>query len=71
MRTVRRTDCVISNFVCPDCKKVMMLPRNHGRQRKKNHIKDIYCPFCKEVKKFHEVTYKDCFETEEGKVIYS
>ena len=71
MRTMRRTDCIISNFVCQDCGKVLMFPRNHGRQRKKNHIKDIYCPYCRDVRKFHEVTYKDSYVTADGLVIYS
>lgn len=68
---MRRSNCVISNFVCPECKRVIQLPRQHGRQRKKNHIKDIYCPYCKEIRKFQEVTYKCSFETEDGKIIYS
>ena len=68
---MKRSGCLISNFVCPECKKIVPLPRNHGRQRKKNHIKDIYCPFCKEVRKFTEITYKHIYEMEDGRVIYS
>lgn len=32
----------ISNFICPECGLNFPLPRNHGRQRKNGHIKDIY-----------------------------
>lgn len=60
----------ISNFICPDCGNVMPLPRSSGKQRKKKHIKDIYCPFCKEVKQFKEVPHKDS-GVSKNKIIYS
>ena len=44
-----------SNFICPECGLVMPLPRFCGQQRKKNHIKDLWCPRCREEKKFKEL----------------
>lgn len=61
--------CVISNFVCVECGDVLPLPRNHGRQRKNGHVKDIWCPKCKEVTKFKEIKYKQHFQTMDGTMI--
>lgn len=60
----------ISNFVCPECETIVPLPRVK-KQREKKHIKDIYCPGCRKVRKFVEITRKDYYVTLEGNVIYS
>lgn len=65
----RRNYVTMSNFVCTECEMEMRLPRLHGNQRKKRHIKDIYCPKCKEVRKFVEYRYKECYKTIDGEVI--
>lgn len=67
MRRIR--GCVISNFICPVCGTVIPLPRNHGRLRANGHIKDIFCPKCNSVKKFKEVTYKNCYKNMDGEYI--
>lgn len=50
---------VISYLICPRCGNSFPIPRNKGRQRKKNHIKDIWCPFCGRVEKMKEIRYND------------
>lgn len=67
----RQSFHTISSFVCEDCGGVMPLPRIHGKQRAKGHIKDVYCPICKEVKKFKEIGYKENYRNMAGEVIYS
>lgn len=45
----------ISKFICPDCDNEMYVSRSKGKQREDGHIKDIWCPHCKEIKKMTEV----------------
>lgn len=45
----KRKPMVMSLFVCPECGLEMPLPRIHGSQREKGHIKDLYCPICKDT----------------------
>ena len=59
----------ISNFICPECCLNFPLPRNHGRQRKNGHIKDIYCPKCDKIQKFREYKYKQGYKTLDGEII--
>jgi len=49
-----RKNFTISDFYCTECGTDMPLPRVKN-QREKGHIKDIYCPKCKQIKKFVEV----------------
>lgn len=65
----RRVYIKMSTFVCPECGFEMQLPRKHSKLREKGHIKDIYCPGCKAVRKFKEYTYKQCYKTLDGEVI--
>lgn len=44
----------IHYFTCSTCGKQIPLPRKQSKRRVKGHQKDIYCPFCKEVKTFTE-----------------
>ena len=60
---------VISTFICSECKTKIPLPRSCGNQRKKNHIKDLYCPTCKNIKKFIEYNYKEYYKTLDGEII--
>ena len=57
MRKQRFMD--LSNFICPVCGKSFPIMRNHGQQREKGHIKDIWCPYCKEDRKFKEIRKRD------------
>ena len=59
----------LSTFICPECGKSFPIMRNHGQQRKRGHIKDIWCPYCGGVKKFREIRRSDYIETENS-VIY-
>ncbi|WP_346961355.1 hypothetical protein [Clostridium sp.] len=49
----------ISYFECPDCKNLFPLPRLQSSRREKNHIKNLYCPFCYEIKKTREIREGD------------
>ena len=53
---------VISYCVCPGCGKQFPIPRRRGQQRKRKHIKDIWCPFCHRVEKMTEIRYNDFME---------
>lgn len=44
----------ISKFKCLDCGNEMFVSRRKGKQRENGHIKDIWCPYCGEVKKMVE-----------------
>lgn len=55
---MKKRRCVIINkFRCCKCGGDMMLPRTKGYQRKDGHIKDMWCPYCKEESKFEECRY--------------
>lgn len=64
-------ECVISTLVCPECGMEIPIPRNHGRQREKGHIKDIYCPKCREVKQCKEIKYSEFYRNLDGEIVYS
>ena len=51
---IKMNNFSISYFHCPDCDMVMSVPRFDHRRREKDHIKDLYCPRCKGVKKMVE-----------------
>ena len=42
----------VEEMQCPDCNCIMYVPRKKARKREEEHIKDLYCVKCKEVKKF-------------------
>ena len=50
----RRQAFVISTLECPVCGEKFTVPRRKGRQRSVGHIKDIWCPRCKSIRKFTE-----------------
>ena len=50
MRMASWNRCEISMMECPDCGKFFPIPRNKGRRRSYNHIKDLWCAFCKAEK---------------------
>ena len=45
----------IHDFKCPDCGNIIPLARKKSRRRGRGHKKDIFCPFCKEMKTFTEI----------------
>ena len=44
-----------SDMICPECGKKFPIIRIASKTREKNHIKDLYCPYCKKEQKFLEV----------------
>lgn len=52
----------LSMLVCPECGNTFPIMRNHGQHRKRGHIKDIWCPFCKTDRKFVEVGRGDYYK---------
>ena len=52
---MRSHEFTISDFICPKCNHKQSLPRKKGKQREKGHIKNIYCPFCKEKTQHVEI----------------
>lgn len=53
----KRRYMITSAFKCYKCGKDVFLPRMKGYQRKNGHIKDMWCPYCKEESKFVEHRY--------------
>lgn len=58
----------ISNFICPKCGGTFPLPRAKSMRRNKGHIKDLWCPFCKEIVKTKEVRNIDMYRSMSGKI---
>lgn len=44
----------LSWLVCEKCGKPMFVQRKRGRQRKRGHVKTMWCPWCEEVTKHRE-----------------
>lgn len=49
----------MSDMYCVECGGRMTVPRPRRKTREKAHLKDMYCPYCKEDTKFREVREKD------------
>lgn len=51
----------IRYFHCPVCHKVMVAPKHKNFKKEKKHRKNMWCPFCKEERRFilDEVTKID------------
>ena len=56
MSSLKRTD-----LVCSICGCIQTIQRRQGRERCELHIKNLYCPECKEDRKFIELVDKDKF----------
>lgn len=59
----------ISNFKCPVCGNMIPLPRTKAKPRERGHIKDLYCPWCKEVRKTKEYQADYSIKTLSGDTI--
>lgn len=59
----------VSDFVCQECGEIIPLPRLKAEQRENGHVKDLYCPTCKKMSKFKEVTYKNAIRTMAGEIL--
>jgi DNA-directed RNA polymerase subunit RPC12/RpoP len=49
-----RRQVSIHYLKCLGCGKSFPIPRHPCKQRPKNHIKDIFCPYCGKIEKFIE-----------------
>ena len=69
MKKHRSKAVTMSSFICQDCGKTTYdLPRSR-RQREKGHIKDLFCPWCNEVKKCKEIREFDAYKTLSGEIL--
>ena len=59
----------ISRFKCQCCGNYFPLPRMKNRKREKNHIKDLWCPYCKCITKTKEIRDFDCYKNYYGEII--
>ena len=50
-----------SILICPVCKKQFPIMRSLSSQRERNHVKDIWCPFCGKIRKFTEIRTGDYY----------
>lgn len=60
----------ISYFVCPECGKMLPLPRPRSCKRNKGHNKDLFCVYCGKVVKTTEIRKGDVYVKDNGEVIY-
>lgn len=60
----------LSSFICPECENTLCLMRNRGEQRERGHIKDMWCPFCKEERKFIELKACKPYTKRDGTIVY-
>lgn len=56
---MKKGEYTISYCICPQCGKGFPIPRKANKCREKDHIKDLWCPFCKEVVSMKEMRYND------------
>lgn len=50
----KRNNMYTSYLTCEKCEKIFPIMRSKGYMRERGHIKDMWCPFCKEESKFIE-----------------
>ena len=47
---MKNIDITISDFYCTHCgKKGISIPRKNNQRREAGHLKNLYCPYCREV----------------------
>ena len=50
----RKAEFVVSYLVCPECEGRVTVPRKKKRLRERDHVKTMWCPFCKKMRDFVE-----------------
>ena len=55
---------VKTDLVCLDCGNVFTIQRHILSQRTVGHIKDLYCPMCKDYTNYYEVRDVNAFKWE-------
>jgi uncharacterized protein YbaR (Trm112 family) len=48
---------ITSNLKCTECNYIFPIPRFKNSLRERNHIKTLWCPYCKDYKKMKELEY--------------
>lgn len=66
----RNGEINISVCVCPDCGGKMFVPRSLARQRKDNHLKWMWCPYCKKKRNMLEHKGNRFYKTLSGEYIW-
>lgn len=66
---MRKRKYTISRLMCPGCENYFPIPRKTNRTRELDHIKDIYCPFCRQVQKMTEVRANQFIRNMAGEII--
>lgn len=51
----------LSSLVCLECGNIFTIPRKSRKHRCDGHIKDLWCPFCKNISKHYEIRNIDIF----------
>ncbi len=51
----------LSSLICLECGNIFTIPRRRRKHRADGHIKDLWCPICKEVRKHYEIQNIDNF----------
>lgn len=67
---MKRKTYNISTCICPDCGNQMYVPRKAGQTRNKGHQKNLWCPYCKEIKTMREYReVKDAWKNMVGEML--
>ena len=53
--TSAKTKVVMRVFKCPVCGGVLLASKNAGKQTGNGHIKDMFCPYCNDTRKFIQI----------------
>jgi hypothetical protein len=67
---LRKREVILSKFYCTQCgKEGIPLARSKGKQREPGHLKNLWCPHCRQTNNFVEIKpygeyTKECFDLE-------
>lgn len=50
---------VMTELICTGCGEIISIQRKYNKLKLIGHIKDMYCPYCKDNRKFIEIVDKD------------
>lgn len=58
---MRKGSFDFTNLVCLECGYIFTIPRKTYKLKNNGHIKDLWCPRCKNVNKHYEIRNIDSF----------
>lgn len=62
----------ISDFYCTKCgRKGISIPRKNNKRREAGHLKNLYCPFCKDIHNAAEVRPYGQYNLEDFKIEFN